>query len=84
MFSKKDGIITEIDSEALNTLRNHKVSVSLDYPVGAVVSAVQNGTSRIGQVVVRTNDPMEMEEIMSAVRHTIKIDGVDLEKLWNE
>lgn len=84
LFSKKDGIITEIDSEALNTLRNHKVSVSLDYPVGAVVSAVQNGTSRIGQVVVRTNDPMEMEEIMSAVRHTIKIDGVDLEKLWNE
>ena len=69
--------------EALSALRAKGAQISLDYPVGAEVPAVQNGTSRMGQVILQTDDPQEMEQLMSAVRHTIKIDGVDLEQLWN-
>ena len=83
LFSKKDGILSDIDESALNQLQTEQVSVSLDYPVNTFVSAVQNGTSRIGQVIVKTDDLTEMNRIMSKVRHTIKIDGVDLEELWN-
>ena len=83
LFSKKQGRISSIDMEALSALRAKGAQISLDYPVGAEVPAVQNGTSRMGQVILQTDDPQEMEQLMSAVRHTIKIDGVDLEQLWN-
>ena len=83
LFSTVDGRITSIDEAALQRLSDKGARISLDYRIGDEVPAVQNGTSRIGQVILRTSDPREMKQMMSAVRHTIKIDGVDLELLWN-
>lgn len=84
LFSKKDGILSSIDTDTLSLLRTENVTVALDYPTGTSVSAVHNGTNRIGHVIAETDSLEEMNQIMSAVRRTIKIDGVDLEKLWNE
>lgn len=84
LFSKKDGVLSSIDTEALSLLCTENITVTLDHSAGASVSAVHNGTNRIGQVIVGTDNLEEMNQIMSAVRHTVKIDGVDLEKLWNE
>ena len=83
LFSTVDGRITSIDEAALQRLSDKGARISLDYRIGDEVPAVQNGTSRIGQVILRTSDPREMKQMMSAVRHTIRIDGVDLELLWN-
>ncbi|MEY8426380.1 ATP-grasp domain-containing protein [Lachnospiraceae bacterium 46-15] len=84
LFSGCDGILTDIDESRLNELRRRCIDISLDYPVGAHVEKVQNGTSRIGQVILETADERELDEMMLRVRQTIKVNGVDLETLWNE
>lgn len=84
LFSGCDGVLTDIDEACLDTLRPHCIELSLDYPVGAKVERVQNGTSRIGQVILETSQEQELNEMMSRIRRAIKINGVDLETLWNE
>lgn len=84
LFSGCDGVLTDIDESLLNELRCRCLDISLDYPVGTHVEKVQNGTSRIGQVIVETADEQELNEMMSRVRQTIKVNGVDLETLWNK
>lgn len=83
LFSKKEGILTSIDQNRLEHLAQSGALISLDYQIGETVPAIQNGTSRIGQVIALTDDIHQMDSLMSDVRHTIKIDGVDLETLWN-
>lgn len=84
LFSGCDGVITDINENLLNTLRRRCIDLSLDYPVGAKVEKVKNGTSRIGQVLLETSQEQELDEMMSRIRRAIKINGVDLETLWNE
>lgn len=84
LFSKQDGKITDINKKRLDILRDSGIQVTLDYPVGTNVEAVQNGTSRIGQVIMKAGALKELDLIMSEVRSTIKIDGESLDILWNE
>lgn len=84
LFSGCDGILTDIDENRLASLRRRCIDVSLDYPVGTHIEKVQNGTSRIGQVILETADEHELDEMMSRIRQAIKVNGVDLETLWNE
>lgn len=84
LFSCCDGILTDIDETQLAELRRCCVDISLDYPVGAQVEKVQNGTSRIGQVILETSKEPELDKMMSCIRQAIKINGIDLETLWNE
>ena len=84
LFSGLDGILTDISQETLAMLRRSCIDLSLDYPVGAHVEKVENGTSRIGQVILETSSEQELNKMMSRIRQTIKVNGVDLETLWNE
>lgn len=84
LFSRCDGKITGIDETELDKLRDSGLQITLDYPSGTYVEAVQNGTSRIGQVIMKTDDLRELDLSMSKVRNTIKIDGESLDTLWNE
>ena len=84
LFSGCDGILTGIDEVCLDSLRRRCIAVSLDYPVGGKVEKVQNGTSRIGHVILETSREEELDEMMSRIRRAIKINGIDLETLWNE
>jgi len=84
LFSGCDGMITDIDENLLNALRRRCIDLSLDYPVGAKVEKVRNGTSRIGQVLLETSQEQELDKMMSHIRRAIKVNGVDLETLWNE
>ena len=83
LFSKKEGILTDIDTAGLKALTADGTQISLDYSAGATVPAVQNGTSRIGQVIAITDSIDQMNILMSNVRRKLKINGVDLETLWN-
>lgn len=82
LFSGKDGILSDIDEEQLAKCRTDCLDLSLDYPAGASVEKVQNGTSRIGQVIMETDDIHQLDEMMSRVRRSIRVDGTDLETLW--
>ena len=84
LFSKRQGTLTQIKKEVLEKLGTEGIRVSLDYPVGSQVEAVQNGTSRIGQVIMETDDVRELDLAMSKVRSAVQIDQVSLETIWNE
>lgn len=84
LFSGRDGILTDIDEDRISALRRRCIDLSLDYPVGAKVEKVKNGTSRIGQVILETSQEQELDEILSRIRRAVKVDGTDLETLWNE
>ncbi len=84
LFSKRQGTITQIKKDVLEELGAEGIQVSLDYPVGTQVEAVQNGTSRIGQVIMETDDVKKLDRAMSKVRSAVHIDQVSLETIWNE
>lgn len=84
LFSGCDGILTDIDEARLDFLRRQCIDISLDYPAGTKVEKVQNGTSRIGQVILETSREEEMNEMMSRIRRAVKVNGIDLETLWNK
>lgn len=84
LFSPCGGILTDIDEKPLDSLRRRCIDISLDYAVGERVERVQNGTSRIGQVILETSREEELDEMMSRVRRAVKINGIDMEALWNE
>lgn len=83
LFSPCDGVITGIDETALAALRLRCADLSLDYRIGDPVERVQNGTSRIGQIIVETENERELDHILARVRRAVKINGTDLERLWN-
>lgn len=84
LFSSHDGILTAIDKARLDSLRRRCIDISLDYSVGERVEKVQNGTSRIGHVILETSKEEELNEVMSRIRRAVKINEMDLETLWNE
>lgn len=83
LFSTQAGTITAIDDADLEALRNDSTCISLDYKVGDTVEAVRNGTSRIGHVIMKTDNENALTQSMSQVRSAITIDGENLEKLWH-
>ena len=43
---------------------------------------MQNGTTRIGQVVMEADCVEQLDQTISRVYHCIKVDGTSLEELW--
>ena len=84
LFSTVDGAITAIDEALLESLRSDTIHISLDYMVGEKVTAIENGTSRIGQVIMNTSSESELDNLMSKVRHAIQINGECLDNLWDK
>ena len=56
----------------------------LDYLEGHEVSAMADGTDRIGHVIVKTDREAELDEQMKRVYRCIWIDGKNLETIWEE
>ena len=82
LMSPVDGIITEIDEKKLERMREKGISIKLDFPVGHAVEAMQNGTTRIGSVVMEADCVEELDQTISRVYRCIKVDGTSLEELW--
>ena len=77
IFSDVGGVLTAIDEGVIDKLRSNDVQISLDFALGDKVEAVKDGTSRIGQVIMRTNDVKALDDIILKVRGAIKIDEKD-------
>lgn len=84
LFTPKSGILSHVDLAFLEGLRSQGVQVSLDYKTGDLLPAVCDGTDRIGQVIMATDQVSRLEETLSQIRGHLKIDGETLEQLWNE
>ena len=82
LFSPVDGVLTAIDAPYLTHLKNQGILAQLDYPVGAAVRGVQNGTDRLGQLIMQTEDSKVLEQAHTELCRHIKVNGKTLEELW--
>lgn len=80
LLSPVSGTITQIDWDQVERLRQEGLELVLDYPEGHEVSAMADGTDRIGHVIVKTDREAELDEQMKRVYHCIWIDG----KIWRQ
>ena len=75
VFSDRTGTITRIDREGLARLKTGPVlDISLDYEEGEKVYLPENGTDRIGQVILATADEEECAGIMAKIGKCIFVD----------
>lgn len=84
LFSPLPGILTQADYAFFEGLQEKGIFVSLDYSPGSSLPGVHDGTDRIGQVIMQTDCPATLDQVLAQVRSHIKIDGISLESLWNE
>lgn len=84
LLSPVSGTITQIDRDQVERLRQEGLELVLDYPEGHEVSAMADGTDRIGHVIVKTGREAELDEQMKRVYRCIWIDGKNLETIWEE
>ena len=70
----------QIDRIRVERLRQEGLELVLDYPEGDEVSAMADGTDRIGHVIVKTDREAELDEQMKRVYRCIWIDG----KIWRQ
>ena len=84
LLSPVSGTITQIDRDQVERLRQEGLELVLDYPEGHEVSAMADGTDRIGHVIVKTDREAELDEQMKRVYRCIWVDGKNLETIWEE
>ena len=71
LLSPVSGTITQIDRDQVERLRQEGLELVLDYPEGHEVSAMADGTDRIGHVIVKTDREAELDEQMKRVYRCI-------------
>lgn len=84
LLSPVSGIITAVDEEGLDELRQKGADIQLDFPVGHRVFAMADGTDRIGHVILQAEKERELDQLMQQVYRCIWVDGRSLEEIWNE
>ena len=84
LMSPVSGVITDIDAEGLDRLREQGVTIEIDFPVGHKVFAMADGTDRIGHVIAKVDKEEELDELIGKVRSCIRIDGQSLEEIWKK
>lgn len=83
LFSPVDGVITGINQEALNLLHTFGYTFSLDYQTGDSVERVKNGTDRIGQLILKTDQESELDQILHRFYGAIEVNNLPLSVLWD-
>ena len=74
LFTEREGVIRSIDFDKIEALRAECVQLKLDYGVGDRISAVRNGTDRIGHVVMETGNEAAAERVCRLVKEAIVIE----------
>lgn len=81
LLSPVNGIITDIDYAGIEALQGPDVSIVLDYAVGDPVSAMADGTDRIGHVIAVTDSEAGLDTLISRVYHCISVDNKPLDEV---
>ena len=84
LLSPVSGTITSYNKERIHRLQQAGIQIVLDYPVGHFVTAMEDGTDRIGHVIAAVGSEQELEKVLSQIRKCIYINEKALEEIWNE
>lgn len=84
LTSPVNGVITHICQKELERISSGSLQVDLDYPIGHPVTAMENGTDRIGQVIAQVSEEKELDRRVRQVQRCVYINGKTLEELWEE
>ncbi|MBQ6401037.1 MAG: ATP-grasp domain-containing protein [Firmicutes bacterium] len=84
IMSPVDGFITKLDREGFEELRRDGVDLSMDFAIGHAVDSMINGSQRIGQFIVPTQDEEELNLIERRVNRCIYVNGKTLDELWQQ
>ncbi|MBR2706536.1 MAG: ATP-grasp domain-containing protein [Mogibacterium sp.] len=82
LMSPVDGRITAIDEDRLDELRSRGNEIRTDYGPGSEVEHMYNGTTRIGDVITKTDDGPETDALLREIYSAIFVNGRSLEELW--
>lgn len=75
IFSDRTGTVTHIDEEGLKAIMDSGTEISLDVKAGDEVFAAKNGTDRIGQLIIPSNDDSMADRLAKMAGHCIFVDG---------
>lgn len=73
LFSETEGILTDIDREILDTPALSKSIWHLDYQAGETVPKVQNGTDRIGHLIMEGEDEQLLDRTLNTLQKALHI-----------
>ncbi|MDO4477844.1 MAG: ATP-grasp domain-containing protein [Lachnospiraceae bacterium] len=73
LISPVTGVITAVDEAGLQAIRDEGIDFSLDYGVGDKVYQMKDGTDRIGQVIMASDDEREIEAVMDRILSCLTI-----------
>lgn len=82
IFSPVDGRIKEIDTNCLKILQDEGVLCQLDVKPGDTVSAMRNGTDRIGHLIMSGTSEERLECNMKRLQAAVQLDKGNLAELW--
>ena len=82
LMSPLDGVITRVDEEAIDRIREKGCEIRIDYSAGCSVEQMHNGTTRIGHLITRSDDEAEAERIMDEIYDALYLDGISMKELW--
>ena len=82
LFSPVDGIITAVRKESLAPLGEAGAAYQLDYAPGDAVTAVKNGTDRLGHLICRTGDETTLDQLLARMYEAVEVDGLPLSAHW--
>ena len=74
LFSETGGRLAGIDREILAGLERRGIRWQLDYQPGEVLPAAENGTDRIGHMIMDTDDAEEFQEAYDLFRQAVKVE----------
>lgn len=73
LMSPVNAVLTQIDEEKLDGLRNKGVEIVIDYSPGHKVQAMKNGTDRMGHVVAKAASEEEFTAVYDQVQSAVWI-----------
>lgn len=73
IYSDKEGHISHMDMDRILGHNNARTQVKMDYSVGSKVWEMKNGTDRIGQVIMRTDDEAEVDAVIKDIKEHIVV-----------
>lgn len=84
IFSPVSGILKRVDWKEIERLKYEGVLCQLDFKVGEKICSMENGTNRLGHIIVKTHKETVLDNYVSRIRRCVCMDKGNLEALWEK